>query len=176
MSRRNGGYPVERSRHAPGKVHGVTLCGTRSKIGVYVGDPNVPEYKTSGVNCERCKRILKKQGRPVAAGKAQLSRCKCGHRYNQHGLVTNLGGSCMAGCPCVGFTRRSNQETITYSELKRLQLVSKTEGFYQLGIFRYLDVGIGMHEHGPADGSEILVTEDDGSVPADKRRAPLPGI
>lgn len=165
MSRRNAGYPVERTVHAPASpiAKRAALCGAHSKIGVLIGDPSVPTYKPHGIKCERCKAMLKKAGRPVATSNNQLRRCKCGHTWIQHGVQPD--GSCVKGCVCLGFTARLNQNTITFTELKKLQMLCKTGGLYQMGKDRHRDVGIGMVNEGPADGSETLVTEDDGSVP-----------
>ena len=62
------------------------------------------------------------------------------------------------------------RKTITFSKLKRLQMLCKTSGLYQMGENRYRDVGIGMIDEGRADGTETLVTEDDGSVPGEPVR------
>lgn len=64
------------------------------------------------------------------------------------------------------------RKKITFSELKRLSLVGKTKGTYDMGGRKMRDVGIGFVDEGEADATDTLVTEDDGSVPKTKRRAP----
>jgi len=78
------------------------------------------------------------------------------------------------------------RRTITFSELKRLSVCNSDDlpDPVEMGGQRRTWVGIGWVNEGDADGSEVLVTEDDGTVPEVKpparrrRRRPsaLPGI
>ena len=71
----------------------------------------------------------------------------------------------------------AKRKKMTFSELKRLtfcnsdKLMDKATGkskLFQMGDRRTQWVGIGMVDAGLADGTEVLVTEDDGSVPVIK--------
>jgi len=66
------------------------------------------------------------------------------------------------------------RKTITFSEIKRLSFCNSNKlcgpdggkpKYFQFGDTRKRWVGIGWVDDGPADGTEVLVTEDDGSVP-----------
>lgn len=63
--------------------------------------------------------------------------------------------------------RAAERETIVFSELKRRSVLNSLPGdvLYEMGGHRHRWVGIGFVDEGKADGSEILVTEDDGTVP-----------
>lgn len=79
------------------------------------------------------------------------------------------------------------RETVTFSEFKRWTFTNsdnlcgkdeKTPKYFQIGDIRKQWVGIGLIDCGPADGTEVLVTEDDGSVPPETHPlAPdIPGV
>jgi hypothetical protein len=59
------------------------------------------------------------------------------------------------------------RETITFSELRRLSVCNsdKIPEYVDMGGKRHHWVGIGWVDHGPAQGNEVIVTEDNGLVP-----------
>ena len=70
--------------------------------------------------------------------------------------------------------KKVRRKKMTFSELKRLtfansdKLMDKATGkskLFQMGDRRKQWEGIGMVDVGPADGTEVLITEDDGSLP-----------
>ena len=61
--------------------------------------------------------------------------------------------------------KKKKVKTITFSELRHLSMLCKTTGTYNMGGRKMRDVGIGFIDEGKAYKNDVLVTEDDGTVP-----------